>query len=123
MRNLLILLALCSGVQAANAQTDSYSTLYNKGAAAIGKQDYANALIYFNQAIQQKPDYAEAIFGRGTCFLMLQERDKACFDFMEAEKLHWAPAADYRQKYCSGKGPSQNLKPVKPAVSPGEKTH
>ena len=80
-----------------------YSTLYNQGAAAISKQDYHAALTLFEQAIQLNADYAEAIHARGTCFLMLNERDKACNDFWLALEKNWRPSKEYIQKYCSSK--------------------
>ena len=81
-----------------------YSTLYNQGAEALSKQDYRSAMSLFDQAVQLNNSYAEAIHARGTCFLMLNEPDKACADFWLALEKNWRPSKEYIQKYCSSSG-------------------
>ncbi len=94
-------------------QSDQYSTLYNKGVEKIGKKEYREAIVLFDNAIQLKPDYKEAIMARGQSFLMLEERDKACADFATSAKLGWAPAKEYVQKYCALDAPGRKLKTKK----------
>lgn len=80
---------------------DSYSTLYNKGVEEIGNKRYAEAEVLFSKAIKLKPDFAEAVFAKGTCLLMMEERDKACIEFEKASALGWKPANEYIEKYCA----------------------
>lgn len=105
--------------QATSAQSiaDEYSTLYNKGIEAIGKKEYGEAKELFNQAIALKPDYAEAVFARGTCSLMLQEREEACTDFEQAGRLRWKPAFEYIGKYCQPDSYGRKTKPEKQKTS------
>lgn len=105
----------------AQSQGKNYSTLYNEAVEYIGKQDYSTAITYLNQALIQKKEFAEAIFARGTCYLMLEQRENACIDFMEAERLKWKPATDYREKYCSRFTPGKAVKPVTPVKPSGGK--
>ncbi len=101
---------VCSGI---SAQSDQYSTLYNEGVEKIGKKQYREAIVLFDNAILLKPDYKEAIMARGQSFLMLEERDKACADFALSTKLGWAPAKEYVQKYCAADAPGRRLKTKK----------
>jgi len=85
----------------AQSRSDQPSVLYNQATEEIGKQNYESAIQLLSQALVLKPDYAEALFARGTSFLMLNDRIKACQDFKAAqENKHWQ-AAEYIEKFCS----------------------
>lgn len=111
---------LFGGISILAAQTDQYSTLYNKGIEKIGKNEYREAIAYFDQAILLKSDYKEAIMARGQSFLMLEERDKACADFALSFKLGWAPAKEYVSKYCAPDAPGRKLKTKKATNASGQ---
>jgi len=84
----------------AQSPGDSYSSLYNEAIRKIDKKQYQDARELLNQAIALKADYAEAIFVRGTCNLMLKEWDQACNDFEKSSALRWKPSEEYILKYC-----------------------
>jgi len=109
------------GTQSMFGQTLStqISTLYNDGVALIGEKKYAEARLKLDQAVRLKSDYAEAIFARGTCSLMLNEREKSCIDFAMASKLGWKAADEYVTKYCGADAIGRKVKPVEPKKAPG----
>lgn len=84
----------------AQDNSDAYSALYNEGIRFIDKHNYKGAIDFFDKAIGMNPRFAEAIFARGTCFLMISDWTNACNDFEKAEKLEWKPATEYLLKYC-----------------------
>jgi len=90
----------------------TYSKLYNDGTALIGEKKFKEALQLFNDAIALKKTSAEAIFARGTCYLMLNERDKACVDFNTAKTLKLPASEDYIKKYCGNDSPGRTQKPL-----------
>jgi hypothetical protein len=116
MKKILVLLCLSlsaiGGLMAQQARADQYSKLYNDGVKELGEKRYREAVLLFNQALQLKPDYREAQFARGQCFLMLNERDKACVDFAISYKAGWEPAKEYLDKYCGKNAPGRTRKPL-----------
>ena len=113
MKNYFLIIMLFASIAGYSQQSDgTYSTLYNKGIEAISRKDYAGAVTLFDQAIRMKNNYAEAIFARGTCFLVLNEREKACVDFSLASKLDWKPSDEYLKKYCGLDAIGRKMKPV-----------
>lgn len=116
LKTILVLMLLLPFAVQAQTASDRYSKLYNDGVKEIGKKDYEKALALFNEAVRLKPDYAEAIFARGQCALMLNKRDAACVDFTRSYELGWKAAKEYLDKYCGKDAPGRTLKPLKPAT-------
>ena len=116
---LIACLLVLNSIQAQQTKASEYSSLYNDGVTEMGNKEYSKALLLFNQALQLKPDYKEALFARGQCFLMLNEREKACVDFAISYKAGWEPALEYLEKYCAKNAPGRTRKPLN--VSGGEK--
>jgi len=116
MKNLLLLLSLLIASIAFsqnNEQVDkAYNKFYNEGTTYIGEKKFKEALQFFNEAIALKKNSAEAIFARGTCYLMLNERDKACIDFNAAKALKLTSAEEYIKKYCENNSPGRTQKPL-----------
>jgi hypothetical protein len=106
-------LILLSGSVSAQNNADKISTLYNEGVKLIGDRKFDEARKKMDAAVQLKADYTEAIFARGTCSLMLEEREKACNDFSKASTMGWKPAKEYVEKYCNAKSLNKSLTPVK----------
>ena len=90
----------------------AYNKFYNEGTKMIGEKNFKEALQLFNEAIALKKTSAEAIFARGTCYLMLNEREKACIDFNSASKLTYTAAEEYVKKYCGKNSPGKSQKPI-----------
>ncbi len=116
MKNILIILTffIASTATSQNKidEDKTYNKLYNDGTALIGEKKFKEALQLFNDAIELKKTSAEAIFARGTCYLMLNERDKACADFNTAKTLKLAASEEYIRKYCGKDSPGRKQKPL-----------
>jgi hypothetical protein len=106
-------LMLLAGSVSAQNNADKISTLYNEGVKLIGERKFEEARKKLDASILLKADYTEAIFARGTCSLMLKEREKACYDFSKASAMGWKPAKEYVEKYCNAKSRNKSLTPVK----------
>lgn len=99
---LLITIALIAIAITSSAQNmKNIGSKYNDAIKFIGNKDYSTAKLLLDEIIKQKPDYAEAVFARGTCYLMLEERLKSCDDFNKASALNWKPADEYINKFCN----------------------
>src|SRR5665213_1143019 len=78
----IVLLFLFSGYMTAYGQTaEKYDSI---GSVKFKNQDYKGAIEQFDKAIDLKPDYAEAYFGRGDARLMLENYPAAIKDFDQA---------------------------------------
>jgi tetratricopeptide (TPR) repeat protein len=100
---LISILLLSAIAQAQKSSSEDLGALFNKAVEQIGKQNYEGAIPFLDQAIQLNGAYTEAIFARGTCYLMLNKRNQACDDFHAADKLNHFQAKEYIQKYCKRK--------------------
>jgi Flp pilus assembly protein TadD len=108
----IVLFALNVNAQKSNNEEQSYSKLYNDGTSLIGEKKFKEALDLFQKALAIKNNSAEAVFARGTCYLMLNERDKACSDFSRAKELKYSAADDYILKYCGKEAIGRKQKPL-----------
>lgn len=99
-----------SGLMAQDNAT-LYSTYFNDGVKKSGEQNFTEAIELFNKALSLKPGYAEALFARGQCYLLSNEREKACSDFEQSKKLGLKQSEDYITKYCGKNSPGRTLKP------------
>lgn len=96
LTTILIGVALCG-----QAQNNNVGAKYNEAIRYIGDKDYSGAKSILDEVLKIKPDYAEALFARGTCYLMLDKRIESCEDFEKASKLNWKPAKEYIEKFCN----------------------
>lgn len=116
MKNILLILTFFIAATASSQnkieEDKTYSKLYNDGTTLIGEKKFKEALKLFNDAINLKKTSAEAIFARGTCYLMLNERDKACVDFNTAKTLKLIASEEYIKKYCENDSPGRTQKPL-----------
>lgn len=116
MKNILFILTFFIATTASSQnkidEDKTYSKLYNDGTVLIGEKKFKEALQMFNNAIALKKTSAEAIFARGTCYLMLNERDKACVDFNTAKNLKLTASEEYIKKYCGNESPGRTQKPL-----------
>lgn len=97
LTTILIGIALSCQAQHSN----NIGAKYNEAIRLIGNKDYTLAKAILDEVLLLKPDYAEALFARGTCNLMLDKRIESCEDFEKANKLNWKPALEYIEKFCS----------------------
>ncbi len=108
----LPLLILLVSVNSASAQSSDYSKNYNDAVRLMGSQKYDDAILLLNQAIATKSDYAEALFARGQCFLMLGKREEACRDFSLSKAANWKASNEYLDKYCGEESPGRHQTPI-----------
>jgi tetratricopeptide (TPR) repeat protein len=99
-----------SGLMAQDVAKE-YSTLFNEGVKKSGEQKFDEAIGLFSDALKLKPDYSEALFARGQCYLLSNERNKACLDFEQCKKLGLKQSEDYIAKYCGKDSPGRTMKP------------
>lgn len=111
---LIVCFFLFSGISGVWAQdkATAYSTYFNDGVKKAGEQNFEAAIAFFNMALNLKPDYTEALFARGQCYLLSNERDKACSDFEKSRKLGLKQSEEYITKYCGKNSPGRTMKPA-----------
>ncbi len=63
-------------------------------------QKYEQAVQYYNQVIDAEPTFANAYLNRGNTYLYLDETEKACADWKQAESLGAGLAKEMLNKYC-----------------------
>ena len=67
-------------------KSNSASRLYQQAHSEYQSGNYPKAIEHYTQAIDVKPDYAEAYFGRGNAYDDLKDYRKAIADYTEAIK-------------------------------------
>ena len=70
---------------------------YNRGVAKLELEEFAEALVDLNKAIQLKPDYAEAYHNRGVMKIRFNQPNEALVDLNKAIQLK----PDYAEAYNS----------------------
>ena len=110
---LVVSISILMGLSGLMAQDTAalYSTYFNDGVKKSGEQNFPEAIELFNKALSLKPDYAEALFARGQCYLLFNERDKACYDFEQSKKLGLKQSDGYITNYCGKDSPGKTMKP------------
>jgi tetratricopeptide (TPR) repeat protein len=112
MRTLLNLVAFLVFASAQAQINAEVSTQYNTAVKLMSEKNYLEAKEILDQVLLKKPDYAESIFARGLCFLMLNEREESCKDFQKAKNLNWQPANEYMEKFCGKDAIGRQAKPL-----------
>lgn len=59
---------------------------YYRGNIKYGAGDYYGALFDYNKAIELNPAFADAYFNRGNVYESINQRDKACADWIKADE-------------------------------------
>jgi Flp pilus assembly protein TadD len=54
-------------------------------------RDYTKAILDYSEAIRLNPSYAQAYWGRGSCYRKQGDKAKAEQDFAQAKKLGYKP--------------------------------
>jgi tetratricopeptide (TPR) repeat protein len=108
----LPLLTLLVSLNSAYGQSSDYSKNYNDAVRLMGSHNYNDAITLLDQAIMIKTDYAEAIFARGQCYLMLGKREEACRDFSLSKSANWKASTEYLEKYCGEESPGRHQTPI-----------
>jgi len=74
---------------------------FNSGNAKHDLNDYKGAIQDYNKAIELKPNYAKAYYGRGIVKILLGQNDNARLDLSKAGELGFAEAYKAIEKYCN----------------------
>lgn len=85
----LLILLLGLGIALGLGMMHGVSTpdLIENAKAALAEKNYRSALSYFNQALNQDPENADALLQRGFVYLKLGDAHSANADFSEADRL------------------------------------
>jgi tetratricopeptide (TPR) repeat protein len=70
-----------------NQIPDHKSTNYNLGYISFLKGDFNRAIQYFSTAISKQPDYTDAFYGRGLCYMKAGKSELAEKDFNKVLQL------------------------------------
>lgn len=73
--------------------------LYEAGNCYMNFKDYQRAIDFYTKAIESNPKYADAFFNRGQCWFYLNDRDKSCADWKEAQ-AYGRPNLGDKLKHC-----------------------
>ena len=96
MKKLLFILLTLS----LNSFGQTAGEYYNKGISKFNIKDYSGAIVDFNNAIQLKPEYADAYTYRGVAKYYLKDMNGACKDWTKAGELGNSDALTNIQKFC-----------------------
>jgi len=112
MKTFLTVIALIIFISSQAQVDNNVSTQYNAAVKLMSENNYKEAKEILNEVLIKKPDYAESLFARALCYLMLNEREASCKDFIEAKNLNWQPANDYLEKFCGKDAIGRHAKPL-----------
>jgi tetratricopeptide (TPR) repeat protein len=112
LHKFLTLSILLFSINVVIGQSSDYSKNYNDAVRLMGSQKYDDAIVFLDQAVAAKSDYAEALFARGQCFLMLGRREEACRDFYLSKAANWKASNEYLEKYCGEESPGRHQTPI-----------
>jgi len=76
----------------------NYEAYYLRGCAKINEKKYKDAIADLNQAIELKPDYADAYFNIGRVYFLLNDEEKACEYYKLADQYGRPNLDDYLRK-------------------------
>ncbi len=74
---------------------------YNRGFVNCKMGNYNEAVRDFTNAIQDKPDFAEAYFCRGLIYILLEDPSKGCLDLSRAGELGILDSYKVMKRYCN----------------------
>jgi len=78
---------------------DKASAWNRLGSAHLEEKNYEKAIAAYNEALKRNPKYTEALFGLGSTYFALGNKDKGRELYFELKKYDAAMAAGYFKKY------------------------
>lgn len=78
---------------------DHARLLYESGNCYMNFKDYHKAIELYTKAIDSNPKYANAYFNRGQSWFYLNDREKSCADWNEAQ-AYGRPNVSDKLKHC-----------------------
>lgn len=77
-----------------------YAYYLNRGNCYIKQNDFAKAIIDYNQTIKLKPDAGATYVNRGIALYKTGKRKEACDDWKKAKSLGMTNVNQYLARYC-----------------------
>lgn len=65
------------------------------------KNNWTEAIKYYNQALTYNPDFSTAIAMKGLCYVQIGQTDSACSSFVDGIEMGSKNSKDYFPKYCN----------------------
>lgn len=85
--------------EATKKDKDNFEAWYLLGNSRMTAEKHQEALEYFDKAISLNKTFAPAWFGRGLAYFYLDNQQKACENWKEAERLGYHNISD-RTRHC-----------------------
>ena len=74
---------------------------YNEGVELASRKEFSEAVLYLSEVLTIRPEDTDARYNRGVCYLQLNEKEKACGDWLEMKKQGSSDAEAFIAKYCA----------------------
>lgn len=74
---------------------------YNEGVELAAKKEFSEAVLYLSEVLAIRPEDTDARYNRGVCYVQLNEKEKACSDWLEMKKQGSSDADAFIAKYCA----------------------
>ena len=88
-------------IQGSGGNENSKAKEYNNSGVAAAKNGmFSEAIKYFNKALEENPQYYDAISNLGTCKHALKDIEGACSDWRKAAEYGDPYAIQMLSKYC-----------------------
>ncbi len=75
--------------------------LYDRGNLKFQQKDLPGAIADFQRAVAANPQFGKAFYGLGIALVLQNDRQTACLNLKQAQKLGYADAANAIASYCS----------------------
>lgn len=76
----------------------NYEAFYHRGCVKMNQNKLKEAIADFKEAVELKPDYADAYFNIGRAYYLLNDEDTACDYYKLAEKHGRPNLEDYLRR-------------------------
>jgi tetratricopeptide (TPR) repeat protein len=75
--------------------------LYNRGNLKFQQKDLPGAVADFQRAVAADSQFGKAFYGLGIALVLQNERETACLNLKQAQKLGYADAGNAVKEFCS----------------------
>jgi len=95
---LMMAAVILSGTISFAAGNTTAEEYFLEASEVYNSRHFAESIILYSKAIESKPDFVEAYFGRGSAFGMIGDRDRAMADFDRILQINPNEAQAYYNK-------------------------
>ena len=82
------------------SQPEAYQLFFFRGNTYLAQKNYEQAIEDFNTLLEMRPRHKSGLNQRGLAYIGLDEKDQACNDFAEADKLGSREGTFNIDRYC-----------------------